>query len=155
MRPGSLPERGVVASLARRAAPALLAGTLVTTGVAAATAQGRAMTIEGTIRLAAGAEDAIGPGDRLIVKIFHPGDGVEMDPKYQIETEFSLPMAFRIAPPIDMNANARWPDYVVEAFTDRDGDVLSMVAGELYARTPRALALGTAEVVLELAPHGR
>jgi hypothetical protein len=126
---------------------------LAATGEAVAAEGAGAMTIQGTVRLAPGAESALAPGDRLVLKIFHPGDGVEMDPKYQIQTDFALPTAFRITPPIDMNANARWPTYVVEAFTDRDGDVLSQVAGELYARTPEALSLGTGGVVLELAPR--
>lgn len=134
---------------------AVASAMVIAAGAAPAIAaeNGGAMTIEGTIRLAAGAEDALAPGDRLILKIYHPGDGVEMDPKYQIQTDYALPTAFRIAPPIDMNANARWPNYVVEAFTDRDGDVLSLIAGELFAATPEALTLGSSGVVLELAPR--
>jgi hypothetical protein len=93
------------------------------------------------------------PGDRLILKLYHPGDGVEMDPKYAILTDYALPMAFRISPSIDMNGRARWPDYVVEAFTDNDRDVLSVAPGELHASSGEAVALGATGVDLVLAPR--
>jgi hypothetical protein len=38
----------------------------------------------------------------------------------------------------------------VQAFTDKDGDVLSVVPGELLASTPGVVPLGTTGVTLEL-----
>lgn len=110
------------------------------------------MFIRGTVAAAPGHEAAVGGADRLVIKIFHPGADVEHDPKYKFVREFSLPMPFAISPPIDMNGRARWPVWRVEISTDRDGDVLSLVEGELFAATPEPLPLGTRGVVLELAP---
>ncbi len=111
----------------------------------------RDLTIRGTITVSDALAATLRPDDRLILKIFHPGaDGYEKDTSYQIKPEFSLPTAFRIVPPIDMNANPRWPNYVVEVFIDRDHDVLSVVDGELFATTGEALTLGTHNVALDL-----
>ena len=129
----------------------LIASLLATTATEAAEG-GRPMTIEGTLALAPGAEAALRPGDRLVIKIYNPGIRVENDPSYRIRSEFSLPMDFRMSPPIDMNGNARWPTYIIEAYTDRDGKVDSVSADELFATTGEALPLGTTGVVLELAP---
>jgi hypothetical protein len=52
-----------------------------------------------------------------------------------------------------MNGRARWPDYVVEAFTDNDRDVLSVAPGELHASSGEAVALGATGVDLVLAPR--
>ena len=52
-----------------------------------------------------------------------------------------------------MNGNPRWPTYIVEVFTDRNKDVLSVVDGELFATTGDALTLGTHNIALELAPR--
>lgn len=92
----------------------------------------------------------ISQGDRLIIKLYYPGDGIERDPKFQILPDFTLPLPFRIAPTIDMSGRTKWTSYIVEVFTDKDHDVLSIVPGELIARTPELVPLGTAGVVLEL-----
>ncbi|MBL26045.1 MAG: hypothetical protein CMM50_00645 [Rhodospirillaceae bacterium] len=108
--------------------------------------------LRGTIELAVGA--SLAAGDRLVVRIYHPGaDGLELDPKYWIFDEPALPMPVALAPTAEMSGNARWGDYVVEAFSDRDGDVLSLVPGELWAGTDGPLPLGASDFVLELAPR--
>ncbi len=107
-------------------------------------------TIQGTIRVRADLAQHVAPDDRLVIKLFHPGNGVELDAKYAILPTFTLPVDFRIAPTFDMSGRSKWKSYVVQAFTDRDGDVLSMVHGELLASTPAPVPLGTAGVILEL-----
>lgn len=121
---------------------------------ASAAEEGRDLTIRGSIAISEALAATLQPDDRLILKIFHPGaDGYEKDTKYQIKPDFTLPSEFRIVPPIDMNANPRWPNYIVEVFIDRDHDILSVVEGELFATTGEALTLGTHEVALELTPR--
>jgi len=117
--------------------------------------EGGDLSIHGTISVDEALANSIASGDRLIIKIFHPGDGVDHDPKFVIKTDFALPLQFRISPPIDMNARARWPNYVVEAFTDKDTEILSVVDGELFATSEKALALGTQDLVLDLKPRVR
>ncbi len=111
------------------------------------------MFIRGTLVAAPDHAASIRASDRLVLKIFSPGGEVERDPKYKYVRVFSLPTPFAVSPPIDMNGNARWPVWQVEAFTDRDGDVLSVVDGELFAATPEPLPLGSHDVVLELTPR--
>ena len=106
--------------------------------------------IQGTINIPADLVPRISPDDRLVLKLFHPGNGVELDAKYSILPTFSLPVEFRIAPTLDMTGRSKWKSYVVQAFTDRDGDVLSVVPGELFATTPGPVPLGTSGLVLEL-----
>jgi hypothetical protein len=106
--------------------------------------------IRGTLAAAPGLAHHIGPDDRLIIKLYHPGDGVELDAKYQIVPRFTLPFAFRAAPSIDMNARTKYDAYVLELFTDKDGDVLATAPGELIARTPGPVPLGTTDLRLEL-----
>ena len=106
--------------------------------------------IQGTIRIRADLAQHLSPSDRLIIKMFHPGNGVELDTKYSILPAFTLPIDFRITPTIDMSRRTKWKSYVVQAFTDKDGDVLSVVPGELLASTPGVVPLGTTGVVLEL-----
>ena len=117
-----------------------MAGLVLGAAPASAAEGGRDLTIRGTISISEALAASLRPDDRLILKIYHPGsDGFDKDTKYQIKPDFTLPTEFRIAPPIDMNANPRWPTYIVEIFTDRDHDVLSLVEGELFASTGQAL----------------
>lgn len=58
-------------------------------------------TIQGTIRVHAALARHLSPGDRLVIKLFHPGNGVELDAKYAILPAFTLPVEFRIAPTFD------------------------------------------------------
>ena len=107
-------------------------------------------TIQGTICIRADLIQHVSPSDRLIIKLFHPGNGVELDAKYAILPTFTLPVEFRIAPTFDMSGGSKWKSYVVEVFTDKDSDVLSVVPGELFASTPGLVSLGTTGIVLEL-----
>jgi hypothetical protein len=113
-------------------------------------AEGAMQTISGTLTVASELAHHIGPDDRLIIKLFHPKDGIEMDAKYQIVPSFSLPFAFVASPSMDMNARTKYDAYVLELFTDKDGDVLAIAPGELVARTPAPVPLGTADLQLEL-----
>ena len=40
--------------------------------------------IQETVAVAPGLAGQVAPGDRLIIKLCHPGDGVELDAKYRI-----------------------------------------------------------------------
>jgi hypothetical protein len=73
-----------------------------------------------------------------------------MDAKYQIVPSFSLPFAFQAGPSVDMNAHTKYDAYVLELFTDKDDDVLAVAPGELIARTPGPVPLGTTDLSLEL-----
>jgi hypothetical protein len=106
--------------------------------------------IRGTLTVAPGLAHHIGPSDHLVIKLYHPEDGVEMDAKYQVVPSFSLPFAFRAAPSIDMNARTKYDAYVLELFTDKDDDVLAIAPGELIVRTPAPVPLGTQDLRLEL-----
>ncbi len=120
-------------------------------GLGAATAADTSKTlIQGEIRVPSDMAHHIAKGDRLIIKLYYPSDGIERDPKFQILPDFTLPLTFRISPTIDMSGRTKWRSYVVEAFTDKDNDVLSVVSGELVARTPDVVPLGTTGIVLEL-----
>jgi hypothetical protein len=106
--------------------------------------------IRGTLTVAPSLAHHIGPDDRLIIKLYHPENGIEMDAKYQIVPSFSLPFAFQAGPSVDMNAHTKYDAYVLELFTDKDADVLAIAPGELIARTPTPVPLGTRDVRLEL-----
>jgi hypothetical protein len=122
---------------------------LALTPGAGSTASGM-QAIRGTLTVAPGLAHHIGPNDRLVIKLYHPKDGVEMDAKYEVVPGFSLPFAFRAAPSIDMNARTKYDAYVVELFTDKDNDVLAIAPGELIVRTPAPVPLGTQDLQLEL-----
>jgi hypothetical protein len=107
-------------------------------------------TIQGTITVHPDFAHYIVPGDRLIIKLFYPGDNLERDLKFTILSQFTLPLEFRVLPTLDMSHGSKWSAYVVEVFTDKDQDILSVVPGELMARTPEPVPLGTTGVVLEL-----
>ena len=101
--------------------------------------------IQGTIGVHPDLMEHVSPDDRLVLKLFHPGNGVELDAKYSILPTFSPP-----TPTFDMTGRSKWKSYVVQAFTDRDGDVLSVVPGELFATTREPVPLGTSGLRLEL-----
>jgi hypothetical protein len=129
-------------------------GVAVFVGLALAltATSGRAdmQTISGTLTVAPELAHHIGRDDRLIIKLYHPEDGVEMDATYRIVPGFSLPFAFQAAPSVDMNARTKYDAYVLELFTDKNDDVLATAPGELIARTPTAVPLGTSDLQLEL-----
>jgi hypothetical protein len=76
--------------------------------------------------------------------------GVELDAKYQIVVRFTLPIPFLAALSIDMNARSKYDAYVVEVLTDKDGDPVKIAPGELFARTPEPVPLGTKDLRIEL-----
>ena len=51
---------------------------------------------------------AVSGMNRLIIKLFYPMDGFEKDTKFAIAPTFTLPLAFRISPTIDMNGKSKW-----------------------------------------------
>jgi hypothetical protein len=106
--------------------------------------------ISGTLTVAPEFAHHVGRDDRLIIKLYHPKDGVELDATYRIVPSFSLPFAFQAAPSIDMSARTKYDAYVLELFTDKDDDILAVAPGELIARTPGPVPLGTTDLQLEL-----
>ncbi len=121
----------------------------------AAEADAATKVIQGTVRVHPDFARDIAPGDRLIFKLFYPRGGQEMAPKFTIVSTFTLPLAFRLAPTIDMSGEPQWQAYMVEVFTDKDHNILSIVPGELIARTPALVPLGTTGVSLELKARGK
>ncbi len=128
-------------------AVALLGGLGLISGPLAAEEH---QVILGTITVDPALADRIEPQDRLIIKLYHPGDGVELDAKYQILTDFELPLAFTMMPSIDMNGRTKFNAYVIEVFTDKDDDVLAVAEGELAGRTPEPVPLGTKDLEIRL-----
>lgn len=114
------------------------------------TAEADDNAIRGTISVQPGLERQLAADDRLVLKLYHPDDGVEKDIRYWIIDSFDLPRDFEIAPSTDMNGRVRWPTYMLEVFTDRDADVLNAVPGELLAKTDDLVPLGTGGLQLEL-----
>ena len=106
--------------------------------------------IRGTLTVAPDLAHHIGPNDRLIIKLYHPENGVEMDAKYQIVPR--LVVTLRIpGGAVDRHERpTKYDAYVVELFTDKDEDVLGIAPGELIARTPAPVPLGTTDLRLEL-----
>jgi hypothetical protein len=126
------------------------AGLVLAFAAEAPSAASDAQMIRGTLTVTPDLAQHIGPDDRLIIKLYHPENGIEMDAKYQIVPSFSLPFAFRAAPSIDMNARTKYDAYVLELFTDKNDDVLTTAPGELIARTAAPVPLGTEDLRLEL-----
>jgi hypothetical protein len=126
------------------------AGLVLAFAAEAPSAGSDAQMIRGTLTVTPDLAQHIGPDDRLIIKLYHPENGIEMDAKYQIVPSFSLPFAFRAAPSIDMNARTKYEAYVLELFTDKNDDVLATAPGELIARTAAPVPLGTEDLRLEL-----
>ena len=106
------------------------------------------LSIEGTINAVPELQQYLSTSDRLIIKLFHPKDGIEMDAKYSIVGNFQLPLKFRISPSILMDGTTHHDKYVVEVFTDKDLDVLRSESGELFGTTRDALQLGSRDVRL-------
>ena len=126
---------------------------LALTGAAAASAgemDPGGKTITGSIHVHPDLARHVAAGDRLIIKLYYPGDGVDLDAKFQILDPVALPLDFGIAPAIDMNGRTKFPAYMIEAFTDKDHDVLSVAAGEVVGRIPDLVPLGTAGLVIEM-----
>jgi hypothetical protein len=130
--------------------PRLAASLGLALALTAASSRADMPTISGTLTVAPDLAHYVEPADRLILKLYHPKDGVERDATYRIVPSFSLPFAFQAAPSIDMNARTKYDAYVLELFTDKNDDVLAVAPGELIARTPTPVPLGTSDLRLEL-----
>lgn len=132
----------------------LLFGALLILG-GGASAEADENTISGRINLAPELDPETTAGARLVLKLYHPDQGVEKDTRYWIIDTFELPRDFEIAPSTDMNGKARWSTYMLEVFTDRDDDVLNAASGELLAVTNELIPLGTDGLQLELKAPNR
>ena len=102
-----------------------------------------AFSIEGVIDVKPELKQALSPADRLVIKLFHPKDGIEMDAKYSIMSNFQLPLQFRVSPYIVMDGTPRHNKYVIEVFTDKDQNVLRGADGELAGGTSGTVDLGS------------
>ncbi len=129
---------------------AFLALTATVSGVSAAEKSAGDLRITGTIDVAPELAGNVAPDDRLIIKIYHPGERVELDPTYKILDKVVFPYSFTINPMVDMNGRTRHKAYVVEVITDKNADVLGIAPGELMARTADTVPLGAAGVALTL-----
>jgi len=121
----------------------LSAAIQIDTPVAQEKSEMISLTFEGEVDIAPELMGKTSKGDRLILKLFHPEDGIEMDTKYSIVSDFIFPLKFRISPSIVMDGGARHEKYMIEVFTDKDQDVLRVAPGEVYGATPRSLQVGT------------
>ena len=129
---------------------ALVASLSLAMTLTAASSRAGMPTISGTLTVAPELAHHIGQDDRLILKLYYPQDGVEMGAIYRIVQSFALPFAFHAAPTIDMNGHTKYDAYVLELFTDKNGNVLAVAPGELFTRTPGPVPLGTTDLRLEL-----
>ncbi len=111
---------------------------------------GEEFAIAGIVRLAAGAASEPVESDRLVLRIYHPKDDVQHDLSYKLFKGTALPHAFSIGPIVDMNGNPRFWEYIVEAYTDRDGDAGEVGEGEMFATSGEPVSLGTSDLILEL-----
>ena len=109
-----------------------------------------AFSIEGVIDVKPELKQKISPADRLVIKLFHPKDGIEMDAKYSIMSNFQLPLQFRVSPYIVMDGTTRHEKYAIEVFTDKDQDVLGIADGELLGRTAGTVKLGSRDLQIIL-----
>jgi hypothetical protein len=125
-------------------------GLALTIAAAGAAAQGDLPAIRGVVTVPPSLVHNVDRDDRLIIKLYHPKDGFELDAKYQIVPRFTLPFPFLAAPSIDMSGRTKFDSYVVELFTDKDEDPVAIAPGELFARTPEPVPLGTTGLQLEL-----
>jgi len=107
-------------------------------------------SIEGVIDIKPELKAKLSPTDRLVIKLFHPKDGIEMDAKFSIISDFQLPLEFRVSPYIVMDGTTRHEKYVIEVFTDKDQDVLRIADGELLGRTAGTVELGSRDLQIIL-----
>ena len=136
----------------RLAFPLLLIAAIwiMTTRASNAVDDMAAFTIEGVIDVKPELKAKLSPTDRLVIKLFHPKDGIEMDAKYSIISNFQLPLEFRVSPYIVMDGTTRHEKYVIEVFTDKDQDVLRIADVELLGRTAGTVELGSRDLQIIL-----
>ena len=130
-----------------------IAASLLVLGVSSAlAAEGQdRFLLKGTIQVAPQLAEHIDATDRLINKLYHPrADGLEMDATYQIINEFTLPLEFIAGPAVGMSGSTKHQSYIIEVFTDKDQNVLSLAPGELIGRSAEPIRLGTGGIGLEL-----
>lgn len=107
--------------------------------------------LKGIVDAAPSLVQHIAENDRLIIKLYHPGaNGLEMDTTYQIINRFTLPFEFIVGPAVGMSGSTKHNSYIVEVFTDKDKDVLSVAPNELYGHSGQAIKLGTSGIELKL-----
>ena len=73
----------------RRRRLALCLAICLAPAVQAQPAGAEAKAIQGTIRVEPGLAGQIAAGDRLVIKLFHPDAGGELDPQYRMIDDFS------------------------------------------------------------------
>jgi len=108
--------------------------------------------IHGTVALDAGVGQMRPENERLIIKFYYPENGIEKDQTFRIFTNARFPFEFSNGPDLDMSRRTKWPAYVVEVFTDLDGDVLKVSDNELFATTETPVEIGQRGVRLILKP---
>ena len=106
--------------------------------------------ISGTLTVAPDLAHHVGPDDRLIIKLYHPRAASSWTPDIRSCRGSRCRLEFHAAPSIDMSGRTKFDAYVVELFTDKNDDVLAIAPGELIARTPEPVPLGTTDLRLEL-----
>lgn len=106
--------------------------------------------IHGTIIIDNAGSYVAQPNERLVLKFYFPDQGIEKDQTFRIFNEFAFPFEFHNGPDLDMSRRTKWSSYVVEAFTDIDGDVLTIAEQEFFATSQQPVAVGSEGLVLKL-----
>lgn len=115
-----------------------------------AIAQTPTQLIEGSIHLPAEFSTAVTTGNRLVIKLFHPENGVQKDQTFRIYKSPKFPFVFKVGPGLDMSRRTKWRTYQLEVSTDKDGDVLTLTKDELFTQSKGLIRLGTTGLNLVL-----
>ena len=107
--------------------------------------------ISGTVRLAENVDEALrkentSAGIRLIIKLYYPDEGILKDETYRIYNDPVFPLQFDVGPGLDMSRRTKWPAYIIEAYTDLDGNVATLAANELRAISTKLIPTGTKDI---------
>jgi hypothetical protein len=106
----------------------------------APSAERPAGSIRGVVRVAESLRAGVTPSDRLVILLMDAQLGRPVATK--IIPHLLLPQAFTIAPPAGSSARA----YHLRILTDKDGDPLNAVEGEVIGRSKTPIALGTKDL---------
>lgn len=109
-------------------------------GGAAQQAGGAAEAIRGVVRVVDSLRAGVAPSDRLVILLMDPRLGRPVATK--IIPHLLLPQAFTIAPPAGSTAKA----YHLRILTDKDGDPVNAVQGEVIGRSKTPIAIGTRDL---------